>query len=167
MEFQIPLSREDLLQREGNRYAVEECCTSEELVTRLEGTGTHTHTHTNKLCSCPMMSTACIDLVRDGGPECGFQNVGAPINLIDVPPLPFLYYCRMSVSTRQWQDTVNVRVFPCVFQPYEVEWVNGVGFFLFFLKIPVWLVCYVHGFHVIFDLILSSTYFWHGHYPCN
>ena len=28
------------------------------------------------------------------------------------------------------------------------EWVNKVGFFLFFLKIPVWLVCYVHGFHV-------------------
>ena len=22
------------------------------------------------------------------------------------------------------------------------EWVNGVGFFLFFLNFPVWLVCY-------------------------
>ena len=28
------------------------------------------------------------------------------------------------------------------------EWVNEVGFFLFFLKIPVWLVCYAHVFHV-------------------
>ena len=25
-----------------------------------------------------------------------------------------------------------------------LEWVNGVG--SFFLKIPVWLVCYAHGF---------------------
>ena len=28
------------------------------------------------------------------------------------------------------------------------EWVNGVGFFLFFLNFPVWLVCYAHVFHV-------------------
>ena len=29
-----------------------------------------------------------------------------------------------------------------------LEWVNGVGFFLFFLECPVWLVCYAYGFHV-------------------
>ena len=28
------------------------------------------------------------------------------------------------------------------------EWVNGVGFFLFSLNFPVWLVCYAHVFHV-------------------
>ena len=27
------------------------------------------------------------------------------------------------------------------------EWVNEVGFFLFFLNFPVWLVCYAHVFH--------------------
>ena len=27
-------------------------------------------------------------------------------------------------------------------------WVNEVGFFLFFLNFPVWLVCYAHVFHV-------------------
>ena len=37
MEFQIPLSREDLLRREGSHYAVPDYCTSGELVTRLEG----------------------------------------------------------------------------------------------------------------------------------
>ena len=28
------------------------------------------------------------------------------------------------------------------------EWVIGVGFFLFYLNFPVWLVCYAHDFHV-------------------
>ena len=28
------------------------------------------------------------------------------------------------------------------------EWVNGVGFFLFFLNFPVWLVYYARVFHV-------------------
>ena len=28
-----------------------------------------------------------------------------------------------------------------------MKWVNEVGFFPFFLKIPVWLACYAHGFH--------------------
>ena len=28
------------------------------------------------------------------------------------------------------------------------EWANEVGFFLFFLNFPVWLVCYAHVFHV-------------------
>ena len=28
-----------------------------------------------------------------------------------------------------------------------LEWVNGCFFSIFFLKIPVWVVCYAHGFH--------------------
>ena len=38
MEFQIPLSREDLQRRgEGTQYTVSDIYTSRELVTRLEG----------------------------------------------------------------------------------------------------------------------------------
>ena len=34
------------------------------------------------------------------------------------------------------------------------EWVIGVGFFLFFLNFPVWLVCYAHVFHVLYMCLL-------------
>lgn len=91
MEFQIPLSREDLLQREGNRYTVEECCTSEELVTRLEGA--HTHKHINNIYNYVVVLdnhyiSTCNLLVMDGGSEFGVPECGGP-QLIDCPPLPF------------------------------------------------------------------------------
>ena len=35
------------------------------------------------------------------------------------------------------------------------KWVNEVGFFLFFLNFPVWLVCYAHVFHVT-DIFYST-----------
>ena len=44
------------------------------------------------------------------------------------------------------------------------KWVNEVGFFLSFLKIPVWLACYAHGVHVhlapldMFFSCISYTY---------
>lgn len=84
MEFQIPLSREDLLQREGNRYAVEECCTSEELVTRLEGAHTHTH---NNICNYVVVLdnhyiSTCNLLVMDGGSEFGVPECGGPLLMI-------------------------------------------------------------------------------------
>ena len=42
MEFQIPLSREDLHRRsEGGNYTVSDVYTSRELVTKLEGKLTH------------------------------------------------------------------------------------------------------------------------------
>ena len=42
------------------------------------------------------------------------------------------------------------------------EWVNGVGFFVFFLNFPVWLVCYAHVFHVLSHPQCIALYHWNS-----
>ena len=44
---------------------------------------------------------------------------------------------------------------------FDREWVNGVGFFLFFLNFPVWLVYYAHVFHVL--TLITSGPTWKCH----
>ena len=52
--------------------------------------------------------------------------------------------------------------FKCTLYIVCREWVNEVGFFLSFLKIPVWLVCYAHVFHVrVYVCCLFSAHFHH------
>ena len=48
------------------------------------------------------------------------------------------------ISVKDW----HVYILLCITVHVDREWVNEVGFFLFFLN-PVWLVCYAHVFHVL------------------
>ena len=84
------------------------------------------------LCICLLVSHRCVSLLVRGWALDVWGEL-VPSKIFN-PPFPVLK-AGHSVSYSYICDDCR-------------EWVNEVGFFLFFLEIPVWLVCYAHGFHV-------------------